>query len=144
MDWSKTVDQITGRASKEVPLSNFFNLEDIIEHFQQINTDCHYESPTNMTITDDTYVPIIDDSTTLNFLLAVKRTAAGPDIIGHWFWRDLALGLALAITYLFNLSIKSQVVPLQWKSANITPFSKESSVSRMEEIKTYLSYRHYY
>ena len=65
MKWWKTVDQITGRASKEVPLFNIFNLDDLNEHFQHINTHCHYESPTTMTITDDTYVPIIDENTTL-------------------------------------------------------------------------------
>ena len=69
--WWKTVDQITGGASKEVPLSNIFNLDDLNENFQYINTDCHYESPTTMTITDDTYVPIIDENTTLNFLSTV-------------------------------------------------------------------------
>ena len=53
------------------------------EHFHHINTDCHYESPKTMTITDDTYVPIIDENTTVNFLSTVKRTAAGPDGIGH-------------------------------------------------------------
>ena len=139
--WWKTVDQITGRSSKEVPLFNIFNLDDLNQHFQHINTDCHYESPTTMKITDDTYLPIIDENTTLIFLSTVKRTAAGPDGIGHWFWRHFALYLAPAITYLFNLSIKSQVVPLQWKSANITPIPKES---KNGTIKTYLSYRYYY
>ena len=134
MKWWKTVDQITERASKEVPLFNIFNLDDFNEYFQCINTDCHYESPTTMTITDDTCVPIIDENTTL-ILSTVKRTAAGPDGTGHWFWRDFALELALAITYLFNLSIKSQVVPLQWKSANITPIPKESPVCRMEQLR---------
>ena len=100
MKWWKTVDQITGRASKEVPLFNIFNLDDFNEYFQCINTDCHYGSPTTMTITDDTCVPIIDENTTL-ILSTVKRTAAGPDGTGHWFWRDFALELALAITYLF-------------------------------------------
>ncbi|KAK2557405.1 LINE-1 reverse transcriptase-like protein [Acropora cervicornis] len=133
--WWKTVDQITGRASKEIPLFDIFNLDDLNEHFQHINTDCHYESPTTMTITDDTYVRIIDENTTLIFLSTVKRTAVGPDGIGHWFWRDFALELAPTITYLFNLSIKSQVVPLQWKSANITPNPKESPVSRMEQLR---------
>ena len=65
----------------------------------------------------------------------MKRTAAGPDGIGDWFWRDFALALAPAITDLFNLSIKSQVVPLQWKSANITPIPKESPASRMEQLR---------
>ena len=88
-----------------------------------------------MTITDDTYVPIIDEKTTLNFLSTVKRTAAGPDGIGYWFWRDFALELAPAIPYLLNLSIKSQVVPSQWKSANITPILKESPVSIMEQLR---------
>ena len=106
--WWKTVDQITGKASKEVPLFNIFDLNDLKEHFQHINTECHYESTTTMTITDDIYVPIIDENTTLIFFWStVKRTAAGPDGIGHWFWRDFALELAPAITYLFNLSIKS-------------------------------------
>ena len=50
-------------------------------------------------------------------------------------WRDFALELAPAITYLFNLFIKSQVVPLQWKSANITPIPNESPVSRMEQLR---------
>ena len=82
-----------------------FNLDDLNEHFQDINTDCHYESPTTITITDDTCVPIIAENTTLIFLSTVKRTAAGPDGIGHWFWSDFALELAPAITYLFNQSI---------------------------------------
>ena len=74
--WWKTVDQITGKASKEVPLFHIFNLDDLNEHFQHINTDCHYESPTTMTITDDSYVPIIDDNTTLFFLVNCEKNCS--------------------------------------------------------------------
>jgi hypothetical protein len=105
--WWKTVNAITGRGSKEVPLNSLFNLENINRYFRDINADCNYKSPTFMAITGNTRIPVIDEFTAFKFLSNVKRTAAGPDGIQYWFWKEFALELAPVVTHLFNLSIKA-------------------------------------
>src|SRR6267154_1401710 len=56
-----------------------------------------------------------------------QKTASGPDNIPHWFLKIAAPSLYLPLAYLFNLSLKTGIVPYQWKSATIKPIPKVSS-----------------
>ena len=105
-----------------VSLSSLFALEEVNKYLQGINSDANYKAPCYVNVPQGTRLPVIDEVSTFKFLWQQKRTAAGPDGLSHWFWRDFAEELAPIATSILNLSIKSQTVPCFWKFANISPF----------------------
>ena len=54
-------------------------------------------------------------------------TATGLDLVPAWFLRLGAPAVYKPLTYLFNKSIATSTVPLQWKNAIISPVPKISS-----------------
>ena len=105
-----------------VSLSSLFALEEVNKYLQGINSDANYKVPCYVNVPQGTRLPVIDEVSTFKFLSQQKRTAAGPDGLSHWFWRDFAEELAPIATSILNLSIKSQTVPCFWQFANISPF----------------------
>ena len=114
-----------------VSLSSLFALEEVNKYLQGINSDANYKginsdanykAPCYINVPQGTRLPVIDEVSTFKFLSQQKRTAAGPDGLSHWFWRDFAEELAPIATSILNLSIKSQTVPCFWKFANISQF----------------------
>jgi hypothetical protein len=55
--------------------------------------------------------------------------AAGPDGIGPKLLRELAEGLAPALTTIFNKSMETSEVPADWREANVTPIFKKGAKS---------------
>ena len=116
-----------------VSLSSLFALEEVNKYLQGINSDANYKginsdanykAPCYINVPQGTRLPVIDEVSTFKFLSQQKRTAAGPDGLSHWFWRDFAEELAPIATSILNLSIKSQTVPCFWKFANISQFQR--------------------
>ena len=54
----------------------------------------------------------------------IKDTAAGPDGLPAWFLRLAAPAIARPLAWLYNQSLAQGLVPIQWKSAIITPLPK--------------------
>jgi hypothetical protein len=50
--------------------------------------------------------------------------AHGPDNIPNWFFHDFSVWLAEPLCAIFNESIRSGLVPLSWKQANVIPVPK--------------------
>ncbi|KAK3104735.1 hypothetical protein FSP39_008956 [Pinctada imbricata] len=55
--------------------------------------------------------------------------ATGPDYISARFLKDLAKELAPALTFMFQLSLDSGAVPLDWKMAHVVPIFKKGDKS---------------
>ena len=59
-----------------------------------------------------------------HILDSLKETATGLDNLPAWFLKLSAPFISSALAYLFNLSILSSFVPIQWKAAQISPIPK--------------------
>ena len=55
--------------------------------------------------------------------------ASGPDQIPNQVLRELAIHLAPVLTSLFNQSLSSELLPSDWKTANVTPVFKKGNRS---------------
>ena len=62
------------------------------------------------------------------------HTASGPDGISSWMLKTFADTLSPSIASLFNLSIKSGKLPIEWKLSHIVPIPKESS---KQDVRSY-------
>ena len=100
-----------------------------------INTSPQYTAPEQLLILHGTRIPTFDVNTVKWFLLDQKGTAAGPDQLPHWMWKDYAYQLAPIITKIFNCSIMHQSVLALWRSANARPLPKESPVIECTQLK---------
>ena len=104
-------------------------------YFQKINTDTQYTAPNLLPIPAATRIPTVDVHTDRNFLTKQKRTSPGPDGLPYWMWKDFAQQLAPVVTYVFNLSLKQQCVPLVWKFANVSPIPKEFPLTECTQLR---------
>ena len=68
--------------------------------------------------------PTLDEYQVILALSKIKKSAAGPDGIPHWVWKDNAQQLEPVITAVWNLSLRRHTWPLAWKEANINPLPK--------------------
>ena len=109
--------------------------EEINDYFKEINTDPNYITPVRLQIPDTVQVPEVGIDVVKHELLSLKRTSSGPDGLPYWFWRDYANFLAPVLTHIFNISIRKQMVPLLWKSANVIPIPKESSLQEVGQLR---------
>ena len=89
-----------------------------------INSDPKNKVPSYINGTEGTRLPVIDEFTVFKFISQQKRTAAGPDGLSHWLWREFSDELTPVVN--FNISIKSQTVLYIWKLANFFPIPKET------------------
>ena len=64
-----------------------------------------------------------------SLLMASRSNAMGADGIPPWFSRLAAPFISEPLACLYNLSVAHSTVPMQWKSAIITPIPKTSSPS---------------
>ena len=133
--WWDTVNKITGRKSNNQMISSIIEPETVNSYFKEINTSPQYTAPEQLPVPNGTRIPTFDVNTVKWFLLNQKRTAAGPDQLPHWLWKDYAHQLAPIITMIFNCSIMHQSVPALWKTANVRPIPKESPVTECTQLR---------
>ena len=55
--------------------------------------------------------------------------ANGPDDISGRMLKETALGITPAITRIFNLSLQTGTLPMEWKTARVSPIPKSSETS---------------
>ena len=118
-------------------ISSIIEPETINSYFKEINTSPQYTAPEQLPVPNGTRIPTFDVNTVKWFLLNQKRTAAGPDQLPHWLWKDYAHQLAPIITKIFNCSIMHQSVPALWKTANVRPIPKESPVTECTQLRPF-------
>ena len=58
-----------------------------------------------------------------------SKTASGPDGISSWMLKSTSSFIASPLYHIFNLSISSGLVPLDWKSSFVVPIPKSAPTS---------------
>ena len=100
-----------------------FKAKDLNEHYCTISTDSSYNQPKQKS-TCENRVKFFSEMEMFKILDSLKHTATGVDAIPAWFLRLGAPLFSLPLALLFNQSIKTSVVPVQWKKALIFPHPK--------------------
>ena len=91
------------------------------DHCADISFDRNYVEPREKLICYFTFSDFLDEYTVFKMLESLKATSSGPDPFPSWFLRLAAPFLAKALAHVYNLSVKSGAVPIQWKCSVITP-----------------------
>jgi len=90
-------------------------------HYANVSTDFNYTPPSlKLTAVSDDQ-DYISEWSVFKALDTLRPTAAGLDQIPAWFLRLGAAVFCKPLAYLFDQSIASSSVPLQWKQAMISP-----------------------
>ena len=115
-------------------------IEKINEFFTNVATDPDYDIKNIRNIVESNMgAPSVQSLITISefevfmSLSQLKKTAPGPDDIPYWGFKECAYELSGIITYIFNSSLKSGVVPEAWKKAYITPVPKVRNASEYRD-----------
>ena len=119
------VRKVTGRDDHRQNALKQVTVEQLNKHFATISTDPDYKSPQPKSTAA---IPqhLFTEYRVFCMLDTLKPTAMGLDGLPEWFLRLAAPAFASPITYLFNLSADTAIVPTQWKSSRIRPVPKVS------------------
>jgi len=108
-------------------LRQFGGVNGLNSHFVNIATDPNYN---RSDITDylasgpSTDYLELDEFQVYKMLSFIAKTAPGPDGIPSWVYKKCAAQLSSVVCHLFNLSLKSGIVPREWKHAIVAPVPK--------------------
>ena len=136
--WWKLTNQLSGRSNTTTPIH--FEEEDVLltndelvttlnHFFLSINEDIPILNLSKL----PAYLPAVDQLPTMHPYQVCKKLvsfnsfkAAGPDNIPPRILKEFAYELSDPLADMFNLSLVSATIPSYWKSANISPISKET------------------
>ena len=93
------------------------------DHYAAISTDAIYQPPPMKLTAADRDIPV-SDYDVFRLLDTLKPTATGLDGIPAWFLRLGAPIFAAPLAKLFSQSLIAGIVPVQWKTAIISPIAK--------------------
>jgi hypothetical protein len=68
-------------------------------------------------------------------LRMVTKTAPGGDKLPYWMFKFCSYELAEVVAHIYNYSLRSSVLPRQWRTAVITPVPKISCPSTLSSFK---------
>lgn len=129
-------DKVNGKRKCFTDNSFKFNAEELNEHFCSVSQDPDYELPSLKLSCDAEFLNNnIQPWTVHKLLSSLKATASGIDELPYWFLKIGALYFSEPVTKLYNLSIKSMTVPLQWKTAVISPINKVTNPSSCSDFR---------
>jgi hypothetical protein len=128
--WTK-VRFLTGKDKIRTPASSHscspLSTEDFNSHYSGQSTDKSYvESSFKLTAPSSDYLAYFSEFIVFHALDTIKSTSPGPDGLPSWFLKISAPSLYSPLTYLFNLSILSGIVPTRWEKATIKPIPEIS------------------
>ena len=95
-------------------------------HYALVSTDHFYQPiPNNTSVASSiSHSPPFNEQTIFHILDHLKHTATGIDDLPAWFLRLGAPIFAKPLAVLFNQSLASSTVPVQWKTSVIRPIPK--------------------
>ena len=114
------------------------SLGDQAELFNQFFAD-QFTSPSNYDISID-YQGDTDLSVSQNSVFFLLKTmnankALGPDGIHGKILKNCATSLAYPLSLIFNTSLKTGAIPVEWKIANVVPVFKKGSKASVENYR---------
>lgn len=129
--WQK-VRQITGKGFRNnctIPGADQLN-----SHYANISTDNQYLPP-RLKLSCSPQFDWFSEQSVSNVLSQLKQTATGLDGIPSWFLKLGSEFFALPLQVLYNKTISESFVPIQWKSACITPVPKKPCPSEPSDFR---------
>ena len=100
--------------------------ESLNDHYAAISTDHSYTPPHRRQYTaTDVETEYVNEWRIFNLLDQLHPTATGLDGLPAWFLRLGAPVFCKPVARLFNLSVGTSTVPVQWKKARIRPVPKQ-------------------
>ena len=123
-DMWAAVREITGRQATSVTVDGI-TAETLNGHHAGVSTDPAYVKPAQKQIDGDTSPPqCIIEWVMFRMLDLLRPTSAGLDGLPAWYLKIAAPVFCYHLSYLFNLSLSTSIVPFQWKEACIRPIPK--------------------
>jgi len=99
--------------------------ETLNQHYARVSTDPAYAKPAEKQIDGDISPPqCISEWSMFRMLDLLRPTSAGLDGLPAWYLKIATPIFCYHLSYLFNLSLSTSTVPLQWKEACIRPVAK--------------------
>jgi hypothetical protein len=128
-DMWAAVRQLSDRKQDTGPVPGI-SAESLNSHHVAISSDNHYATPINKQSVAPSQIEYISSWRVFHILDHLHLTATGLDELPAWFLRIGAPLFCKPITWLFNLSLFTSTVPLQWKQAFIRHIAKVSIPSQ--------------
>jgi Reverse transcriptase (RNA-dependent DNA polymerase) len=69
------------------------------------------------------------------YLKRIKPTSPGPDGLPRWFFHECSVELADIVSYVISQSLKSGIVPDQWKVAYVSPVPKTRNPASLADFR---------
>jgi hypothetical protein len=117
------VRELTGGSHYEANSADI-DAETLNQHYGNISTDTRYRQPLCKQTANTAQSPYIAEYQVFHILDHLHHTATGLDGLPAWFLRLGAPAFSKPVAHLFNLSIITSTVPMQWKHASIRPVAK--------------------
>jgi hypothetical protein len=127
-DMWAAVRQLTDRKQDSGPVPGI-SAESLNSHYVAISSDNHYTPPINKQSVAPSQFQYISSWRVFQILDDLHPTATGLDQLPAWCLRISAALFYEPIARLFNLSLSTSTVSLQWKQAFIRPIAKVSTLS---------------
>lgn len=122
-DMWAAVRQLTGH--RQVPAAiEGVNAQSLNDHYASISNDPDYTPPRHKYSASPSASDYISEWRVFCALDHLRPTATGLDELPAWFLRLGAPLFYKPVAQLFNISLATSTVPLQWKRASITPVAK--------------------
>ena len=135
--WDK-VKEVTGKRKTHCTVSSgqLPDADQLNAHYALQSTDNNYvQSYPKLTVVQYNAYNCISEGAVFNLLDHLKPTSHGSDFLPFWLLKVAACSFAKPITFLFNLSLCSAVIPTQWKKAIITPIPKVPSPTTCSDFR---------
>ena len=111
------------------------NADALNKHYASISTDPDYVTPRYKYSAGPPSSDYISEWRIFFALDHLRSTATGLDELPAWFLRLGAPLFYKLVAQLFNLSIASSTVPLQWKRASIRPVPKVTNPQILSDFR---------
>jgi hypothetical protein len=135
----ENVRAVTGK-SKVQSVSDYapgISAQSLNDHYALLSVDANYVASDLKcsVIPHSIYAGHITEYSVFQYLDKLKSSSPGTDGLPSWFLRVAAPCIAEPLCHIFNLSLLSGSVPVQWKSASITPLPKISQPTSCSDFR---------
>ena len=114
---------VSDHSDKATMLNNFF-----ASCFNQTFVPASYQTPSpSACLSELDGFDCVPEEVCIRLKNIKNHSSAGPDGITAWMLQTFAEEVAPSVASLFNLSIKTGKIPVDWKLSNIVPIPKDSS-----------------
>ena len=109
-------------------------------HYSRVFTDADYVDPASKLTSETAIQDYISEWTIFKVLDTLRPTSTGLDSVPAWFLRLGAAVFSKPLSYLFNQSLATSIVPLQWKRAIICPVPETATPNNVPILGQYICY----